>query len=273
MKFWTDFRPATGALTALVLFLAVGAAAQTTNVLSDAEIQGHQLAQQLCEARPVENFTNTGILQIRGGNGNRTNIPVKFKVIVTADDWRSVYEIIQTNVFVTGESYPTLEKLFISHNESQTNNYRDEIYTGDIFATRGHRHTTGVIGMRSGNELNQSFAGSDFWLCDLGLEFFHWPAQKVLPKTTNLKRGRDYTLLESTNPNPATNGYSRVLSWIDKETGGILAAEAYDYNGRLLKEFAPKSFKKVNGQWELQEMEIDNGQTGSRTRLEFDLQK
>ena len=119
--------------------------------------------------------------------------------------------------------------------------------------------------------MTAQFAHSDFWLCDLGLEFFHWPQQKVLPKTTNLKRGRDYTFLESTHPNPPTNGYSRVLSWIDKETGGILAAEAYDANGKLLKEFEPKSFKKVNGQWELQEMEIRNVQTGSRTRLEFNL--
>ena len=117
------------------------------------------------------------------------------------------------------------------------------------------------------------FAGSDFRVADLGLEFFHWPEQKVLPNTTNLKRGRAYTLLESTNPNSSTNGYSRVLSWIDKETGGILEAEAYDAKGKLLKEFAPKSFKKVNGQWELQEMEIRNVQTGSRTRLEFDLKK
>jgi len=114
---------------------------------------------------------------------------------------------------------------------------------------------------------------SDFWLCDLGLEFFHWPGQKVLPHTTTLKRGREYTLLESTNPNPTTNGYSRVVSWIDKETGGILEAEASDATGKLLKDFAPKSFKKVNGQWELQEMEIRNVQTGSRTRLEFDLPK
>ena len=117
------------------------------------------------------------------------------------------------------------------------------------------------------------FAKSDFWLCDLGLEFFHWPAQKVLPNPTRLKLGRAYTLLESSNPNPSTNGYSRVLSWIDKETGGVLAAEAYDFNGKLLKEFWPKTFKKVNGQWELQEMDIRNVQTGSRTRLEFDLKQ
>ena len=125
----------------------------------------------------------------------------------------------------------------------------------------------------SGDRIMVPFANSDFWIADLGLEFFHWPQQKVLPKTTNLKRGRDYTLLESTNPNPATNGYSRVLSWIDKETGGILEAEAYDAQNKLLKVFEPKSFKKVNGQWELQEMEIRNVQTGSRTRLEFDLKK
>ena len=62
-----------------------------------------------------------------------------------------------------------------------------------------------------------------------------------------------------------------MLSWIDKESDGILEAEAYDINGKLLKVFEPKSFKKVDGQWELQEMEIRNVQTGSRTRLEFDL--
>ena len=119
----------------------------------------------------------------------------------------------------------------------------------------------------------KTLSTSDFSIADLGLEFFHWPQQKILPKTTNLKRGREYTLLESTNPNPPTNGYSRVRSWIDKETGGILEAEAYDAAGKLLKVFEPKSFKKINGQWELQEMEIRNVQTGSRTRLEFDLKK
>ena len=87
-----------------------------------------------------------------------------------------------------------------------------------------------------------------------------------------MKRGRSCEVLESTNPNPSTNGYSRVVSWIDNETLGIVHAEAYDFKNKLLKEFDPKSFKKVNGQWELQEMEIRNDQTGSRTRLEFNSQ-
>jgi hypothetical protein len=103
------------------------------------------------------------------------------------------------------------------------------------------------------------------------LEFFHWPQQKVLKR--EMRRSRDCTVLESTNPNPSTDGYLRVVSWIDNESSGIVQAEAYDAKNKLLKEFAPKSFTKVNGQWQLQEMEIRNVQTGSRTRLEFDLKK
>ena len=260
MKFWTGFPRVGGALAALMLFLAVGARAEMTNVLSDAEIQGRKLAQQLCDARPQTNFTQSGILNIRDGKGNKSEFLVEIKVDVGPKNWVSIYKRSKkddTNNF---------EGFIISHTDKQRSRYEDlrsafryydGLLDGSVFS--------GSINMTS------SFFGSDFWLCDLGLEFFHWPAQKILPKSTNLKRGREYTLLESTNPNPPTNVYSRVLSWIDKESGGILAAEAYDAHGEKLKEFEPKSFKKVNGQWELSEMEIRNVQTGSRTRLEFDL--
>jgi hypothetical protein len=123
--------------------------------------------------------------------------------------------------------------------------------------------------MLNDNELMTPFAGSDFWLADLGLEFFHWPEQKVLKK--EFRRNCSCVVLESTNPNPATNGYSRVDSWIDEESGGIVMARAYDAQDRLLKEFYPKDVKKVKGQWQVESLEIDNVQTGSRTRLEFDL--
>jgi YD repeat-containing protein len=51
-------------------------------------------------------------------------------------------------------------------------------------------------------------------------------------------------VLESTNPNPSTNGYSRVVSWIDEETLGIVQAYAYDAQGRKLKEFYPRISKR-----------------------------
>ena len=41
----------------------------------------------------------------------------------------------------------------------------------------------------------------------------------------------------------------------------------------LLKQFDPKEFKKVQGQWQLEGMEIRNRQTGSRTKIEFQFDK
>jgi hypothetical protein len=255
---WATFWRASGAfLAAMVLFFAVGAAAETTNTLSDAEIQGRKLAQQLCDARPAADFKNTGVLQIRNSNGNRTNLTFHGQVAVTESNWQSDYYVTRE----TKSGIPDSITIEIFNPRDQPHEY--------FFYNVGNCFPK----ILKSDETMIPFAGSDFWIADFGLEFFHWPAQKVLPKPTNLVRGREYTLLESTNPNPSTNGYSRVLSWIDKETGGPLQAEAYDASGRLLKEFEPKSFKKVNGQWELQEMEIRNVQTGSRTRLEFDLNK
>ena len=244
MKLCTAFPRAAVALAALILFFAMGTMAQTTNGLSDAEIQGRQLAQQLCDTKPVASFTNSGVLQIRRPEGVREQFRFCFQILFTETNWLTTYE-------TTSESYRI--KFLIVHNQSGN----------QCFELRGNDKLPA--------ESTAAFASSDFWLCDLGLEFFHWPAQKVLKK--EIKRSRGCTVLESTNPNPSTNGYSRVVSWIDGESGGIVQAEAYDFNGKLLKEFAPKSFKKVNGQWELQEMEIRNVQTGSRTRLAFDLNK
>jgi hypothetical protein len=239
----------------LLLFSIANVTAQT-NGLSDSEIKGRELAQQLCNSQPTEEFKKTGELQIRDGKGNRTNIPVKCEVVLSPTNWSSIY-----CSYTLPDTNRWAETVEVVHANGTNNHYM-------------HLRSEGFLSMVGLETKGGSpFAGSDFWICDLGLEFFHWPAQKILPKSTNLKRGREYMLLESTNPNPPTNGYSRVLSWIDKETGGILQAEAYDAQGKLLKVFEPKSFKKVNGQWELQEMEIRNVQTGSRTRLEFDLKK
>jgi Outer membrane lipoprotein-sorting protein len=220
-----------------------------TNNLSDAEIQGHNLAQQLLEQSPAANFTQNGVLKIRDKERNTTNIPVSFKTQVTGEIWKVAY-------------YESNNCWIIVHQNSQDNRY---VFTKKISEEESWPSVSFLH--LSGNEIMIPFANSDFWIADLGLEFFHWPEQKILKKEN--RRSRGCMILESTNPNPSTNGYSRVVSWIDEETLGIVHAEAYDFKNKLLKEFDPKSFKKVNGQWELQEMEIDNVQTGSRTRLEF----
>ena len=238
---------------ALGLLITLGAAAATTNDLSNAEIQGRQLAQQLLDQRPGTNFVQTGVLTIRAGKGKHSEIPLRFQTFVTVTIWSTTYE-------TTSESNHF--SLVVIHEDGKPNQY--ELFNGAPVKTR-------LPDFLSGNKTMTPFAGSDFWVADLGLEFFHWPEQKLLKK--EVKRSRGCSVLQSTNPGPLTNGYSRVVSWIDNESSGIVQAEAYDFKNKQLKEFAPKSFKKVNGQWELQEMEIRNVRTGSRTRLEFDLKK
>src|SRR5207247_3713899 len=119
--------------------------------------------------------------------------------------------------------------------------------------------------------LTRPFAQSDFWLMDLGLEFFHWPQQRAIK--AEMRRDRACRVLESLAPSTLRAGYARVHSWRDVQTGGIIQAEAYDRHNKLLKRFAIGSFKKVAGQWQLRDMSIRNARTGQQTELKFDLPK
>lgn len=237
----------------LILLAPMIAANEATNNFLEAEIEGRNLVQQLLAQRQTGSFTNTGVLKIRDQNGKRAETSVIFKVQATPTNVIGTY--VAKNFRGCGGS----QMLSVTQGSTATNSYTLKT---DLGGSVSCQNLAGV-------ETMIPFANSDFWVADLGLEFFHWPAQKVLKH--EMRRGQACKKLESTNPEPSINGYSRVVSWIDNDTGGIVQAEAFDAKGELLKEFAPKEFKKVNGQWQLQEMEIRNVQTGSRTRLEFNL--
>lgn len=234
--------------------------AQTTNALSDAEIQGRQLAWKLLDQRPTENFTNSGILKTRDSKGKTVEVPTTFEITVTKTNWQATYSIHKIN---TNENHAAWTALIVTHPDNKPNQY--QFYKVFIEAEQFGPIATNL----TGEQTMIPFAGSDFWICDLGLEFLHWPGQKILRGDT--ARGRLCKILESTNPNPSANGYSRVLCWIDNESLGIVEAKAYDAQNKLLKEFYPKDIKKVNDQWQVGSMEIYNDQTRSHTWLKFDL--
>ena len=228
----------------LAVFVATDSFAAATNDPVKAAAAGRELAQQLCALRPESAFTNTGKLSIRISRKQKWETSYTCRVLVTATNWTSYYSAQRGTNALPGFS--------VEHRDGQPNLYRDD--AGRVI---------------SGSQLNVAFAESDFWRSDLGLEFFHWPEQRVLK--WEMKRSFGCKVLESKNPNPTAGSYSRVLSWIHEETGGLIQAEAYDGRGKLLKEFRPTETEKVNGRHELKEMEIENVQTGSRTELTFDL--
>ena len=62
------------------------------------------------------------------------------------------------------------------------------------------------------------------------------------------------------------------MSWITVDTPHVVVhAEAFDSSNQIIKKFDPKNLEKINGQYELESMEIRSPKAGSRTILEFDL--
>ena len=222
---------------AATLFLACAAKSETTNALLDAEIQGRALAQKILEQRPAENSTNTGLLSCRDAKGTTIVYPIRCETIVTATNWSNIYQLFSP----TGLT-EVIRTLVVWHDGSALNRYQLSIYAG------GERQWT-----KDGSEVIQRlpFAG-DFGGADLGLEFFHWPRQKVVKK--EFHRNCPCAVLESTNPDPSAGGYARVDCWIDEDSLGIVEACAYDAQGGKLKNFYPKSLEKVNGRYQVESM-------------------
>lgn len=258
----------------VVLWTVSGAAASAQD---DPFASGRQLAQQILtqlQQTPPQSFTNAAMLEIEHRGQPSLNIPVRFETFVGLTHFvplpsigdlpaeagdaagRAGWEVIyDAQMSTPGEADHAWFGIYHAGNQSV------------FHAPETGRPSRDVV--LAGNQTMVPFAGSDFWICDLGLEFFQWPDQKIIGHET--RRTRACAVLESTNPDPAPGAYSRVVSWIDNETHGIVHAEAYDAAGKLLKEFDPKSFKKVNGHLELQDMEIRNVQTHSRTWMKFSL--
>jgi hypothetical protein len=209
------------------------------------EKEGQELAAKLRDSAPAEASEISGVLEIITRTGQVRTVPLISRITVTSTNWQVSYQ-------TTGTNPVPAETLTIVHSQGQANSYR---------LTTGTNATT--------PSLTRPFAGSDFWTLDLGLEFFHWPKQRAI--RAEMRRGQPCRVLESMDPNGRPSGYSRVLSWIDNETGGVIEAEAYDSANKLLKKFALGSFKKIEGQWQLRDMRIGNVQTEQQTKLKFDL--
>jgi hypothetical protein len=211
-------------------------------------VEGQKLAHELRTATPTEEVTFNGTMRISVPKADPRELPLQAKVVIGSNHWSSVYAV----KLPTGET----ETLTIRHFTDKPNEYDwrrgDKMYQ--------------LMGAAATN----SFAGSDFALLDLGLEFYQWPVQFLA--TREMRKGRGCDVLES-RPS-ATNFYARVLSWIDQESRaqrqpGLLMAEAHDRHGKLLKEFEIKGLK--DGQ--VADMEIRNRQTKTSTRLQFNIEK
>ena len=236
----------------LFLFLVVNPLLLAADTISEEQREeGKKLASELRASPPAENSEIKGTLKIRAGK-SRVEIPVLCKVSVAGDEWKTIYQ-------TQAKAARGAEQLIVVHSPTSPNQY--------FYAPPGAPEPKPL----KREEANIPFGGSDFWLTDLGLEFLHWPEQRR--GKGEMRLGQPCYVLESRNPAAPT--MVRVKSWIDKESNGILIAEGYNRDNKLIKEFSlhGSSFKKVNGRWQLEKMEISSPRADSQTTLQFDLPK
>jgi len=217
--------------------------------LAKARADGGLLVSNLLSQAPIANSVTRGTMKIRNDAGATRQVPFTHEMKIGDSGWKSIYST----------DGPEGVTLHIDQALLRTNRYELASVAAQPSSGRTLRSAETMV----------PFAGSDFWIADLGLEFLHWPEQRVV--NTEMRRGQSCRVLESINLDPQPGAYSRVLSWIDLDSGGIVHADAFDERGELIKQFDPKEFKKVDGQWQLSEMEIRNRKTRSRTRIEFNL--
>jgi len=241
----------------LILLLGSSLRAEDVAVVRQRD-EGQKLALELRSQKPAENLTNSGILRLRDARGRRREFGVSIVTLVDATRWQVRYEARPGTNSAT-------ESLTVTFSTQAPPTY--ELARVNPGATTAEPPRA-VDPARTA----ESFAGTDFWYCDLGLEFLHWPDQRVAKQ--EVSNGRLCWALDSHNP--GTNGYASVRSWIDAEFHALLRAEAYDRQRRKVKEFSTGSFRQVTARdgrevWMLKDIRIRDESRDTRTELLYDL--
>ena len=209
---------------------------------------GQQLAQHMRQTQLLRAEPFRGTLQTKKRRGRRISQTILLRARADGEPTQSEFIVSSPN--------GNIICLTILYNPQQTPRY----YLSD---------NPNQIGRPlSPQEAMSSFADSDFWPADLGLEFFHWPQQKILPHIRiKMRKGVACQVLESRRQPSADFGYSRVRSWISREHLGLIYAEAYNAHGRRVKTFEVSGLQKIDGQWKVSELRIRNEVAKSTTKL------
>lgn len=211
-----------------------------------AEGQGREWARRLRSSAPEQASTNQAVLRIRSREG-RKKVPVTVITRPGEDRWSVEYR-------VGSEERSETTQVATIH-------YRMQGPPTFEVQPKGSR-TPGESVQTAGD---LSIGGSDFLLKELGMEFLHWPEQRILSR--ELSNGRWCQVLESRSGKPA--GAVAVRSWIDEKLGVVLSAEVYDARQVRIKHFSITQFREQADRWSCSVSMVDD-QRGTKTELSFD---
>lgn len=212
-----------------------------------AESQGRELAQRLRTVAPEDPSTNQAVLRIRNREGRR-QIPVTVVTQPGKGRWTVEYQVGGPGAKGAGE----ISRIHYSAGGTPT----FEVVVEGLGKPP-------IQGGRAPGDW--AIAKSDFLLHELGMEFLHWPEQRVSGR--ELSNGRWCQVLESVSKKP--EGPASVRSWIDEKLGVVLSAEVYDARKVRLKHFSITQFREQADRWTCSVSMVDDVR-GTKTELAFD---
>ena len=102
------------------------------------------------------------------------------------------------------------------------------------------------------------------WM-DLTLGFLWWDGGQIIGQEEN--RGQPCYVLDRHAPHGGDMPYSSMRIWVDKRVSMLLQAQGYDKPGNLSRRLAVKSFKKINHEWMIKDLEVEDYARQSTTIL------
>ncbi len=113
--------------------------------------------------------------------------------------------------------------------------------------------------------LGTPIAGTALTWMDLTLSFLWWPDGKTIGIAE--VRGQPCYVVDAHAPAGQTAPYASVRMWVDTRASMMLQAEGYDTLGEPIRRISVKSFKKINDEWMIKDLEIGELKIDRRTIL------
>ncbi len=96
---------------------------------------------------------------------------------------------------------------------------------------------------------------------DLAMKFLYWPDPTV--EGSQILLLRKCWIIRAEPPSKNDSQYGHVMLWIDKDSGALMQAEAFDRAGKFARRFKVISGQKIDGAWILKTLRIEAATPGT----------
>lgn len=108
----------------------------------------------------------------------------------------------------------------------------------------------------------EGIRGTDLSYDDISFRYLYWPKKVKQPNEETVKTRKCY-VVDLYAPQQVGE-YGIVRIFVDKESGGLMRMQAYDWNGQMIKVLAVTSGMKISGATVLKSMDVIRYVPGSK---------